>query len=153
MFSGMDTAASSSFPRPAEVSSADRVSVASRIDGGSTPKRRERRQLLTKVDGRLPLGKRVKRLVELFSAEFPSDALTPLRRDQIYAAAQLQALAEAERGAWMRGEARCDLDELVRLERRAVAAVKALGIEERQASKSAPSLAGYLASKASGNAT
>ena len=39
--------------------------------------------------------------------------------------------AEVERGKWMRGEARCDLDELVRLERKADQAVRALGIVER----------------------
>jgi hypothetical protein len=48
---------------------ADRVSVVSRIAGAPAPKR-ERRQLLTKIDGRLPLGKRIKRLVSLFEAAF-----------------------------------------------------------------------------------
>jgi hypothetical protein len=113
----------------ASQSPADRVSVVSQIAGAPAPKR-ERRQLLTKIDGRLPLGKRIKRLVSLFEAAFTAEALTALKREQIATAAQLQAMAEEERGKWMRGEAKCDLDELIRLERRAVAAVAALGIRE-----------------------
>jgi hypothetical protein len=80
---------------------ADPVSVVSRIAGAPAPKR-ERRQLLTKIDGRLPLGKRIKRLVSLFEAAFPAEALTALKREQIATAAQLQAMAEEERGKWMR---------------------------------------------------
>jgi hypothetical protein len=129
---------------------ADRVSVVSRIAGAPAPKR-ERRQLLTKIDGRLPLGKRIKRLVSLFEAAFLAEALTALKREQIATAAQLQAMAEEERGKWMRGEAKCDLDELIRLERRAVAAVAALGI--REPAKREASLVGYLASKASAKAS
>jgi hypothetical protein len=121
---------------------ADRVSVVSRIAGVPAPKR-ERRQLLTKIDGRLPLGKRIKRLVSLFEAAFTAEALTALKREQIATAAQLQAMAEEERGKWMRGEARCDLDELVRLERRAVAAVAALGIRE-PAKREASTLADHF---------
>jgi hypothetical protein len=121
---------------------ADRVSVVSRIAGVPAPKR-ERRQLLTKIDGRLPLGKRIKRLMSLFEAAFPAEALTALKREQIATAAQLQAMAEEERGKWMRGEAKCDLDELIRLERRAVAAVAALGIRE-PAKREASTLADHF---------
>jgi hypothetical protein len=49
-------------------------------------------------------------------------------REKISDAAQLKALAEAQRGAWMRGEATCSLDDLVRLERKADQAARALGI-------------------------
>jgi hypothetical protein len=125
--------------------SADRASVDGRFVGAPAPKR-ERRRLLTKIDGRLPLGKRIKRLVSLFEAAFPAEALGPLKREQIATAAQLQGMAEEERGKWMRGEARCDLDELIRLERRAVAAVKALGIEETRDRQ--VTLADYLAARA-----
>jgi hypothetical protein len=125
----MDTDASFASFRPALNSSADRASVDGRFVGAPAPKR-ERRQLLTKIDGRLPLGKRIKRLVSLFEAAFPAEALVPLKKEQIATAAQLQGMAEEERGKWMRGEAQCDLDELVRLERAAVAAVKALCLGE-----------------------
>jgi hypothetical protein len=140
----MDLISTSSGSALSGQSSADRASVDGRFVGAPAPKR-ERRQLLTKIDGRLPLGKRIKRLVSLFEAAFPAEALTPLKREQIATAAQLQAMAEEERGKWMRGEAKCSLDELVRLERRAVAAVKALGIEETRAK--GPTLADYLAAR------
>ena len=124
--------------------SADRASVDGRFVGAPAPKR-ERRQLLTKIDGRLPLGKRIKRLVSLFEAAFPAEALTPLKREQIATAAQLQAMAEEERGKWMRGEAQCDLDELVRLERRADQAVRKLDLEETRARP--PTIGEYLAAR------
>ena len=99
------------------------------VDGRSVAvEKRSRRKTLTKVDMRTPLGMRIKDLRALYESAFPAGELTPLRRERIASAAQLQALAEAERGAWMRGEARCNLDELIRAERRAASAVKALGI-------------------------
>jgi hypothetical protein len=141
----MDLISTSSGSALSGQSSADRASVDGRFVGAPAPKR-ERRQLLTKIDGRLPLGKRIKRLVSLFEAAFPAEALAPLKREQIATAAQLQAMAEEERGKWMRGEAKCDLDELIRLERRAVAAVKALGIVET--SQRRRSMQDYLADRA-----
>ena len=126
--------------------SSDRASVDGRFVGAPAPKR-ERRQLLTKIDGRLPLGKRIKRLASLFEAAFPAEALGPLKKEQIATAAQLQGMAEEERGKWMRGEARCDLDELVRLERRASQAVRSLGIEEARGRPTSP-LAAHFAQPA-----
>jgi hypothetical protein len=99
--------------------------------------KRDRRLTLTKIDKRTPLGKRITELTALFTSAFAADDLTLMRREKIGEAAQLKALAEAERGRWMRGEARCDLDELMRLERRAQQAVKALGLSE---AKREPSL-------------
>lgn len=81
----------------------------------------------------------------MFESAFPPGELTPLKRERIADAAQTKAMAEAERGAWMRGEAKCNLDELVRLERRAASAVKALGIVETR--PKGPTLAEYLAAK------
>jgi hypothetical protein len=101
--------------------------------------RRCRTKKLTSVNRSTRLGKRIDELRALYEAAFPAGELSPMRRERIGEAAQLKAMAEAERGAWMRGEARCDLDELIRLERRAVAAVKALGIvEETRARKPSP---------------
>jgi hypothetical protein len=141
----MDLISTSSGSALSGQSSADRASVDGRFVGAPAPKR-ERRQLLTKIDGRLPLGKRIKRLVSLFEAAFPAEALVPLKKEQIATAAQLQAMAEEERGKWMRGEARCDLDELVRLDRRASQAVRSLGIEETRDRQ--VTLADYLAARA-----
>jgi hypothetical protein len=75
---------------------ADRTPLAVRQADGNAPKR-DRRQLLTKIDGRLPLGKRIKRLVSLFEAAFPAEALVPLKKEHIATPAQLQAMAEEER--------------------------------------------------------
>jgi hypothetical protein len=99
-------------------------------EGSDAPKR-DRRGRLTKIDGRRLIGKRIDELKALFTSEFSADDLTPMRRMRIAEAAELRAMAEAERGAWMRGEAKCSLDELVRLERRADQAVRKLGLEER----------------------
>jgi hypothetical protein len=100
--------------------------------------RRSRAKRLTSVNRSSRIGKRIDELKALFTEALGEDALTPMRREKIGEAAQLQAMAEAERGAWMRGEARCDLDELIRLERRAQQAVKALGIVEGSRSDTVP---------------
>jgi hypothetical protein len=97
------------------------------------------------------LGRRIDELIVLFTAAVPAEGLTKLRREKILEAAQCKALAEAERGVWMRGEARCSLDELVRLERRADAAVRALGLVER-APQNTPSLQEYVAQKTAAKA-
>jgi hypothetical protein len=108
--------------------------------------RRSRKRTLTKVNRGSILGKRIDELKALFTEAFAADNLTPMRREKIGEAAQLKAMAEAERGAWMRGEARCDLDELMRLERRADAAIRAIGITE--AKQREPSLLERLRSGA-----
>jgi hypothetical protein len=111
-----------------------------------SPPKRSRAQRLTFVNRSTRLGKRIDELKALFESAIPAGELTPLKREQLSEAAQKKALAEAERGARMRGEARSDLDELVRLERAAVAAVKALGIVEERPRQ--VTLAHYLAAKA-----
>src|ERR1700677_247380 len=111
------------------------------------PPRRSRVKRLTTVNRSTRLGKRIDELKALFGSAFSPAELTPMRRERISAAAELQALAEAERGSWMRGEGRCNVDELVRLDRRAASAVKALGIVDAKP-RAAPTLSDYLASKA-----
>jgi hypothetical protein len=125
--SRMETASLLPTCRPAESSSADRASVASRRDGGPAPKR-DRRQTLTKIDKRLPLGKRIAELTSMFTAAVGGEP-TPVRRLAVDKAAQLTAIAEQARGAFMR-DATGTLDDIVRLERKADQAVRALGIRE-----------------------
>jgi hypothetical protein len=108
---------------------ADTAPLGRRQEDGAAPKR-DRRQYLTKIDNRSRLGIRIRELKALFEAAFPAGELTPLRREKIGDAAQLKALAEEQRGAWLRGEATCSLDDLVRIERRADQLVRALGIRE-----------------------
>ena len=106
--------------------------------------KRDRRLSLTKIDRRGRLGRRVAELTGIFIAalggeltplkrmrvEKAAGEVTPLKLECIREAAQLKALAEAERGSWMRGESKCSLDELIRLERFAAAAVEELGLQK-----------------------
>jgi hypothetical protein len=110
--------------------------------------RRSRAKHLTTVNRSTRLGKRIDELKALFTEALGEDALTPMRRMRIAEAAELKGTAEAARGRWMRGEEKCSLDELVRLERKADQAVRALGIEETRA---APvTLSDYLAARYGG---
>ena len=101
---------------------------------GDTPKQRpkrirSRRKDLTTVDKRSRVYRRIRELEALFLRTFESAgvALTPMRRMRVAEAAQLKALAEKARGDTLRGGAG-SLDDVVRIERRADAAVRAIGL-------------------------
>jgi hypothetical protein len=101
---------------------------------GDTPKQRpkrirSRRKDLTTVDKRSRVYRRIRELETLFLSTFEiaGVALTPMRRMRIAEAAQLKALAEKARGDTLRGGAG-SLDDVVRIERRADAAVRAIGL-------------------------
>jgi hypothetical protein len=113
--------------------------------GASAPKR-VRRRTLTKVDRRGRLGRRIAELAAIYTAALGADELSPMRRLRVAEAAELKAVAELARGDYMRGDARGSLDDIVRLERRAEQAVKALGIIDAAKPKP-PTLAEYLATK------
>jgi hypothetical protein len=134
-----------SLPRRAEDYAADSSPSQARQKAAAPPKR-DRRRTLTRIDKRGRVGKRVARLVELFEAAFPAEALTPLKREQIASAAGLQALAEEARGKWMRGESGDSLDEIMRAERVAMSKVRGLGIGDEK--PRAPSLLARLAAGA-----
>ncbi len=91
--------------------------------------RRCRKRTLTKINSRTILGKRIAELTALFADAVKADEISPLLRLKIDEAAQLKALAELARGDYMR-DRRGTLDDIVRLERKADLAVKALGIVE-----------------------
>lgn len=78
-----------------------------------------------------------------------ADAIPPARALEASRAAELVALAEQERAAWMRGEAAATLDDLVRLERVAAAAVKSLRLPTPQTKPADPvaDVRAYLAAK------
>jgi hypothetical protein len=116
-------------------SSSNRAPVASRYDGLLVPKR-DRRRGLTKIDKRLPLGKRVAALTEMFAAAVGGE-LTPMRRLAVDKAAQLTAIAEQARGVFMR-DGVGTLDDIVRLERKADQVVRALGISEAKPKPTSP---------------
>ena len=90
--------------------------------------KRDRRLTLTKIDKRGRLGKRIAELTEMFAAAIGVD-LTPMCNLKVEKAAQLTAIAESARGDFMR-EGKGTLDDIVRLERKADQAVRALGIVE-----------------------
>ena len=94
------------------------------------PPRRSRAKRLTTVNRSTRLGKRIVELTDMFTAAVGGE-LTPMRHLVIDKAAQLTAIAEMARGAFMR-DGVGTLDDIVRLERKADQAVRALGaIEEK----------------------
>jgi hypothetical protein len=101
-------------------------------------RKRDRRRTLTRIDQRSRLGKRIRELTILFSGALGVDP-SPFRKLKIERAAQLSALAELARGDHMRGK---PMGDIVRLERAAASAVRALG--ELEAKPRAPTLAQVL---------
>jgi len=117
------------------------------VASGNAKPRRSRAVVLTHVDRRLPLGKRIKALTKLYVAALGGeDALSPIKRLKVDEAAQLKAMAEKSRGDWMRdGEASPTLEDIVRLERKASAAERDLGIERQVGKAKGSSLLAALA--------
>jgi hypothetical protein len=99
-----------------------------RRSGGHSGPKRSRAKLLTKVDRRSLLGKRIAELTAMFIAAIGGE-LTPMRKLSVNKAAQLTAIAEKARGDFMRGGVG-SLDDIVRVERKADGAVRALGLVE-----------------------
>jgi hypothetical protein len=90
--------------------------------------KRDRRLTLTKIDRRGRLGKRIAELTAMFAAAVGGE-LTPMRKLRVDKAAQLTAIAELSRGDYMR-DGKGTLDDIVRLERKADQAVRALGLTD-----------------------
>ena len=104
--------------------------------------KRDRRLTLTMVDKRGRLGKRIAELTAMFAAAVGGEQ-TPMRKMKVEKAAQLTAIAELARGDFMR-DATGTLDDIVRLERKADQAVRALGISEAKPKPTSP-LAAHFA--------
>jgi hypothetical protein len=96
--------------------------------GAAVAPKRVRRLTLTKVDKRGRLGKRIAELTSMF-VDALGDDLTPMRKLKIEKAAQLTAIAELARGDFMR-DGNGTLDDIVRLERKADQALRALGLTD-----------------------
>jgi hypothetical protein len=95
-------------------------------------RKRDRRRSLTRIDMRSRLGK-LSELKLLFSGAIGGE-LSPVKKLKVERASQLSALAEQMRGDHLRGKPAGDL---VRVERAAADAVKALGeLEPRPRAKS-----------------
>jgi hypothetical protein len=125
-------------------SATDAAAIARHSLAKPLPKRC-RAKPLTKVDRRSVAGKRIGELKALFLAALADREQTPMLVHKVGQAAELLAMAEKGRGDYLRGE-HCQLDDVVRAERRAEAAVAALGIRE-PAKPQTPSLAQYLADR------
>lgn len=110
--------------------------------------RRSRAMTLTRVDRRGRLGKRIAELTSLYLAALGGspDALSPMKRLKVDEAAQLKALAELARGDYLR-DGKGSLDDIVRIERKANAAERALGIVEKTARASRLTVPEYLAAR------
>jgi hypothetical protein len=102
-------------------------------------RKRDRRRTLTKIDMRSRLGRRITELSIVFTGALGGSRgeLTPIKKLKIEQAAQLSALAEQARGEIMRGvKGLAGSGDIVRLERAAAAAVRALGdLEPRPRAK------------------
>jgi hypothetical protein len=114
--------------------------------------RRSRAIVLTRVDRRTALGKRIAELTAIYVAALGGiDAISPIKRLKVADAAQLRALAELARGEHLRAGSGV-LDDIVRIERKASAAEKALGIAEKPDKPPGPTLAEHIAQRAAARA-
>jgi hypothetical protein len=88
--------------------------------------RRSRAKQLTFVNKSTRIGKRIAQLTALFEGAVAGE-VSPLRKLKIDKAAELTALAEQARGAFMR-DGTGSLEDVLLCERRAAAAARAIGI-------------------------
>ena len=127
-------------------SQADAAAINRGRSGDVAPKRVRPRRLLTRVDKRNRVGRRIEELQALFLTALADRERTPMLAHKVRQAAELLAMAEKGRGDYLRGE-HCQLDDVVRAERRAEAAVAALGLTDAKP-KPSPTLAQLLGGKA-----
>jgi hypothetical protein len=100
--------------------------------------RRCRAMTLTRLDKRTVLAKRIAELRAIYLGALGGlDNLSPIKRMKVDEAAQLKALAELARGSLLR-DGNGSLDDIVRIERKASAAERALGIVEKVARSASP---------------
>jgi len=120
-------------------------SDARRSGDADIPKpRRSRAQALTRVDRRLPLGRRIEALKAIyFEALGGAEGLSPMRRLKVDEAAQLKALAEKSRGDFMR-DGVGSLDDVMVAERRADLAVRAIGLPKERPKPATATVADIL---------
>jgi hypothetical protein len=98
------------------------------------------------VDKRTVLWRRIIELRGVFMATLADGGieLSPVRELKVEEAAQLKALAEKARGEFMR-DGVGSLDDVVRIERKADAAVRAIGLPPERSGTSRPSVGAIAA--------
>jgi len=102
-------------------------------DANALHPRRSRAKRLTTVSRSTRLGKRIDELMAMLTAALDGE-LTPMRKLAVERAAQLTAIAEKARGDFMR-DSLGTLDDIVRLERKADQAVRALRLVDEPAKR------------------
>ena len=115
-----------------EFTASEMATDATRIDGthvAAVRVKRKRRYLPPRIDHRNRIGRRITELEATFKASLGDRELTPLLAHLIRQAAELTAMAEEGRARFLRGE-HCQLDDVVRAERRAESAVAALRLRD-----------------------
>jgi hypothetical protein len=110
---------------------------------GRLRRRQSRYRLAGEIDRRTRGGRRATELMQQFESELGND-ITPGQRLAVSRAAVLVAVAEDARLRRLAGEA-VPLDDVVRCDRLAAQAVRALGIKLTAPAKAAPSLAQIIA--------
>ena|ERR1700722_18394044 len=98
------------------------------VDASAMPRRKPPGARLRRLDGRTAIAQRTRELVVAFTADL-ADAPTGAQLVDVRRAAELTALAEAQRAAALRDPNAVDLGSLVRLEGAADRAVRRLGIK------------------------
>jgi hypothetical protein len=111
-------------------------------------KRRNHRPAPKRFDGRYALGRRVRELVELFTARIGPDADDKITATAIRRAAETTALSEHLRARMLRGEV-VSADDVLRASRTADLLTRRL-LERAKPRPSAPSLSSYLAERTHG---
>ena len=111
-----------------------------------TRSKRKRRYLRPRIDRRNRTGRRIVELTKTFKASIGGRPLTPLLEIRIAEAAELLAIAEEARAAWLRGDGD-RLEAVATMERHAAAAVKALPLVDAS-SRAEPSWIAELAKAA-----
>lgn len=108
-------------------------------------RRRGRYRKVVELDLRTRAGRRARELIQQFETAL-GGTITDGQRLAVHRAALLTSLAEDKRARSLAGEP-INLDDLVRIDRLAMQAVRLLGIDLLSQPKSVPSLADYVRSK------
>jgi hypothetical protein len=139
-----DTIPVAAMPRQFVDGDRPRISVRSVEDAPLKQPRRKRP--MRRIDGRLRVARRVKELTQLFASRIGEAAADPLVVAAIKRASELRAIAESLRARLLRADPAVSPDDLVRCERLANQAERALRLDRHSQERSqVPDLKTYLA--------
>jgi hypothetical protein len=108
-------------------------------------KDRRRTRPIAPFDKRTRTGRRASELAKVYAACIGESANDPITETAIRRASELRALSEALRARALRGDEMVSADDIVRVERLAEQAERALRLDQRERERErVPSLADYL---------